>query len=370
MKTKIKKYSSMYGIVAYISPVLVVLIGIIVCYKSQSFVLALSCIIVGVVVAFYLQIKYKKRLKSKIKDQLLLDFEEFLRSQVAQGEWIYTLPSNTIISEWCYSYIDSLDPISLAADIWKTTYESNENHEEKWKDVLKRVYVPCFGSPEEGISLYDIFFCDTIDPKNVEKKSTNTLNDMFKTRVFLRLMPVEDLLENLGHVISMQQEFIYCVASRQKSAGDFTEFCNQLISKKKELVVPMESVVLLLDEGKFPVPIVFPQKFMAYIIKQEAENTLNLRANPEKRKRVLVWWLNRQKKEWDFLKYWPSFLVEEIEIIKGILSPKQAAKVFELKEVWSELSDSKMRGLFIRYIEYPEKFKDRSGFLYEYHKRF
>jgi hypothetical protein len=327
-ETKLKWYSGFGICVKFIIPGL--LVGILILGFSLWIVM-ISLVLIPIVLW---------RIRTKIEIILFSGFRNKLLFKIRTSNWTEKLPSIIEIESWFSSFNRDLRGIYFASFIWKRI--DSGSMFERWQEVLKTTYVPCLGI-EKGISIYDIYYCRSVDPSEAEYDENVRTEQTDKTRALLELLPIEDLMEHLNDPIHLNIESLHNLMIRQKVVEPFHVFCSESITRSKEIIAPMEVIEVLIKEGTFEVPVVFPQRFLAYLVKMDVENTFNSKPNPEKRRKVFDWYMEQQEKNLDFFRFWPKLLEQELQSVFKNFDKQERDEIFIAQHLWGFASTERLK---------------------------
>jgi hypothetical protein len=256
MKTKIKSYVnwSRYSDYALLA------ITIITMLMTGHIWIGFVALLVSVIKDYLFRLKLKKI--------ILIGFRDMLEDQIKSSDWTFALPSPSIISSWIGNYAYTVQKWYISKRVWESLKNARDT-------TLKTLYVPCLDYSDKGLSLYHLYYCDSINPAEAHPKSSSTSEESLRTSALLKLLPIDDLLEKLDNESTVNTKSLYYLFQREKSVGDFATFCCEVMDAGKSLVFTPEALDLLIKEFSQEVPVKFPREFLAYLVKKDSENTEN-----------------------------------------------------------------------------------------------
>lgn len=281
-------------------------------------------------------------LNRRIKRLLLLNFQRHLQLKVQNKDWPIEMsfPMNDHIKHWIDEYEKSIDTV-LSHHVWSKIKDPAIF--QRWMKILKEIFVPVIGI-SGGISLYTLYSLESV---YVEKADVNTISSSHEfemTKVFLEYMPVRYLTVYVHPPIHLTPASLYYLMIRDEKIGNFNEVCLSLMKTNCEIIAPMAVIEQLMSVSNAQVPIVFPQRFLAYLIKMEVENRFNLKADPEKRKKVFDWYMSQESQSFDFYSYWPKFIPEELEyVLSKFEGDAVRDEIFVAQKDWKHVSLERLK---------------------------
>jgi len=281
--------------------------------------------------------------KRKLKKIILIDFRNMLEERIKSSDWTFVLPSPSAISRW-------LDNYAYTVQKWTTSRKAWESLKDARDITLKTVYAPCLAYSPKGISLYDIYYYDSIRPIQADPHESNTAKDSWQTSALLELLPVDDLIEHWqGATPVINGKSLSCLLKRNKAAGDFKSFCDAILDNAKPLIATFEVFDLLMKEYSQEGPTKFPQKFLAYLLKNK-EDFLNLHYPRDREKminmrsKVFNWYMSQEMQSFDFYKYWPKFTEEEMESLLSKFEGEHVRdEIFVSQHNWEHVSTQRLQ---------------------------
>lgn len=293
---------------------------------------------------------FKGAIKSK-KTILLSDFQNHLESKVKRKDWPIEaeFPMQERITQWINEYDESINNY-LSAYVWSRI--GDEKTSQGWNTVLSNVSIQVIGL-NHGISLFELYYLEAV---HVDKAdfAADTCHELEKTRMFLEYMPVQDLTVYVFPPIHLTVASLYYLMIRDEKIGNFNEVCLSLMKSSCEIIAPMDVVEQLISETNAVVPVVFPQRFLAYLIKMEEENQFNVKPDSEKRKKVFDWYMSQAVQEFDFYSYWPKFTEEELEYVLAKFEGDSVKdEIFVVQQDWKHVSTARLKVIYRSFINNP-----------------
>lgn len=277
------------------------------------------------------------------KKLLFVEFEKYLQLKIQQKEWPDHLefPMKEHIECWISGYSRSIKGFLSYNIIWLNITDGNSFY--LWVGILKKLCVDVIGV-NGGISLFDLYYLTSIYVNNADVNSTSSCYELEKTRAFLQYMPVKDLTVYVHPPIHLTVQSLYWFMIRDEKVGNFNEVCYFLMKSNCEIIAPMDVIEQLISEKKQQIRIVFPQRFLAYLVKMEVENRFRLKSDPEKRKKVFDWYMSQSLQEFDFYSYWPKFTPEELEYVLSIFESECVRdEIFVSQHNWEHVSTQRLQ---------------------------
>jgi len=290
---------------------------------------------------------------SHIKKMMVWNWECYLREKIQKKDWpLYMeFPIKEYIQQWIGEYEKIVYVVSpyilfITDGIWS----SIENNPSKYMDViLKRLFIPVIGV-NGGISLFELYYLESVYVEKADFK-VDTCDELEQTRAFLQYMPVQDLTVYVHPPIHLSTTSLYYLMIRDENVGDFNEVCLSLMKSNCEIIAPMDVIDYLISDTQGSVSVVFPQRFLAYLIKMEVENRFNLKSDPEKRKKVFDWYMSQSVQEFDFYSYWPNFTPEELEyVLANFEGDDVRDEIFIAQQDWKHVSTDRLKVMYKPFI--------------------
>ena len=313
MKTKFVKSLSMFWVA-------VMLLGLAIAIVKGEALLGIPFVVM--LVTFMLVVIIASIFLNRFVIRILLqDFRRQMQANVDE-KYLYadkTFPSKQDIDVW-FSKHSSTIKGSYANSCWSNVSDDTK-YFQQWVSIIKEISVPIIGV-YHGISLFELYYLKSIDLSDID--SADTVDELEKTIAFAQFMLLDDLMQYLRSPISLSKKSLYHLMVRENGIGDFNDLCAELMESDKKVLAPMDVVEELISDTNAQNPIKFPKEFLAYLIKQEAENNHGFPIDPEKRKKVFDWYTSQKKQDIDrnFSFHWPKFTKEEIPVIFKLFDEK------------------------------------------------
>jgi hypothetical protein len=288
-------------------------------------------------------------LHRRLKKLLFLDFQRHLQLKVQNKNWPIEMafPMKEQIEVWIDEYGRSIHGV-ISDHIWSNITEGNTF--QHWVKILEKVSVPVIGV-NGGISLFDLYYLTSIHVDNADVNSTSSCYELEKTSAFLEYMSVQDLTVYVHPPIHLTVSSLYYLMIRDEKVGDFNEVCLSLMKSNCEIIAPMDVIDYLISDTQGSVSVVFPQRFLAYLIKMEVENRFNLKSDPEKRKKVFDWYMSQSVQEFDFYTYWPKFTEEELAYVLSTFEGEHVRdEIFVAQQDWEHVSTDRLKVMYKPFI--------------------
>lgn len=288
-------------------------------------------------------------LHRRLTTLLLLNFQRHLQLKVQNKDWPIEMsfPMKEHIELWINEYNISVTDL-FSASIWATITEGNTF--QRWVQILENVSVPVIGV-NGGISLFDLYYLKSVYVDIADVDTISSSHEFEMTKVFLEYMPVQDLTVYVHPPIRLTPASLYYLMIRDEKVGDFNEVCLSLMKSNCEIIAPMDVIDYLISDTNGSVSVVFPQRFLAYLIKMEVENRFNLKSNPEKRKKVFDWYMSQSVQEFDFYSYWPNFTPEELEyVLANFEGDDVRDEIFIAQQDWKHVSTDRLKVMYKPFI--------------------